>query len=177
MNGMLRRRWTRVAGVSASLLIASLAIAAVSTATLPTSTDAAETLPRDPAPGTYDHMSISCGSAITTVAGRVVYRAVTSEFRPLRGVRFTLSTHGTVHCSPTPARVKVRQDRAARFSLPLILWSDSIDYYQGKLRVLSRSVDDKGTMLLEADNCEAMTVEIDDAWTEHDLEMSCPGRQ
>lgn len=121
--------------VHASLLMANLAIAGVGTATLPTSPDAQEAPPRDPPPGTYDHMSISCGSATRTVAGRVVYRAVTGELRPLRGVRFTLSTHGTVHCSPTPARVKVRRNSAARFSLPVILWSDSIDYYQGDHKV------------------------------------------
>jgi hypothetical protein len=163
--------------VSVSRYPATLSILGVFAGMLLTSTMAQEAAPHDPPAGTYDHTSISCGSGTTTVAGRVIYRTVGGEIRPLTAVRFTLSTHGTVHCSPKPVHVPLRQDSQGRFSLPVTLWSDSIEYYKGEQLVSSRSVDDKGTLLLKAKGCEPITVEFDDAWVAHDLEMSCPQKQ
>lgn len=130
----------------------------------------------EPTPGTYDRLSIACGSSTVWFAGRVVYRSNHGELLPVRRARFTLSTHGTVHCHHEPEMVPVRQHRNGKFTYPVELWSDLIFYYKGDTKLSARAVDDTGTMLIQADGCEDLTVHFDDTWSEHDLEMKCPGR-
>lgn len=133
-------------------------------------------LPRGKPTGGYDHITFACGSGSTIVAGRVVYTDRAGIIRPLHGVRFILSTHGTVHCSPEPARVRVRQDKEGRFSFPVTLWSDSIGYFQGERQVAWDDVEDTATVTLNARGCNDLTIQVDDQWKERDLEMACSKR-
>jgi hypothetical protein len=130
----------------------------------------------EPAPGTYDHLSISCGSALATVTGRVVFRDDDGALRPIKDIRFTITSHGTVHASHEKVQDRVRVDKQGRFLLALVLWSDTLEYFQGDKRVASRDVDDKGSVLLHAWGCQDRVLEFSRDLQAGDIEMVCHDR-
>jgi len=130
----------------------------------------------EPAPGTYDHLSISCGSALATVTGRVVFRDDDGALRPIKDVRFTITSHGTVHASHEKVQDRVRVDKQGQFSFALVLWSDTLEYLQGDKSVASRDVDDKGTVLLQASGCQDRVLDFSRDLQAGDVEMVCPDR-
>jgi hypothetical protein len=129
-----------------------------------------------PRAGEYDHVNISCGTALypdPLFVGRVVRRTLGGELVPVLGVTALLETHGTVHATPTATPITIEQDNNGRFTYRLTLWSDTLVYYKGEVAVGWEDVDDVATLTLHASGCEPLRVKYTGPGKENLIEMRC----
>jgi hypothetical protein len=131
-----------------------------------------------PRAGEYDHVNISCRTALypePLFVGRVVRHTQGGELVPVLGVTALLETHGTVHATPAPTPITIAQDSNGRFTYRLTIWSDTLVYYRGEVAVGWEGVEDVATLTLHAPGCEPLSVTYTESGEENLIEMRCGG--
>jgi len=174
---MIQSTWIGLllTGIAVACAVTTLACATASTiVTLPLVPEG--TPNRRPQPSEYDHLKISCGTALypePIFVGRTVRRTPSGELVSLLGVTAVLESHGTVHATATPTPITIKQDRNGRFSYHLVLNSDTLVYYKGDVAVGWEDVDDTAALTFQAPGCEPLRVEFKHPGQEELLELRC----